>query len=234
MVPFTRLFTSTLGRKYLMGATGIALVFFIIMHLLGNLTLYTQSGDAINNYASKLNMLGFAKIILELGLALTFVVHIITAVQVTLTSKGARAVQYDSLKTKGGPTKNTATSRNMILTGIVLLVFLVIHIYQFRFGPGIAEGYTTMINGEMVWDLHRVVVEVFSNIYWVAFYSACMFFLGFHLRHGFWSAFQSLGAMNPRFSKPIYATGFALAILLTFGFFFIPIYVYVTFGGGSQ
>lgn len=234
MVPLTRLFKSTLGRKYLMGATGIALALFMVMHLLGNLTLYSQSGDAINLYASKLEALGAVKLALEIGLALTFFVHIVTALQVSMTSKGARAISYDQLKTKGGASKNTLTSRNMKITGLLLLVFLIIHIYQFRFGPGIAMGYTSMVKGEMIWDLHRVVVDVFSNLYWVIFYSGVMFVLGFHLRHGFWSAFQSLGCMNPRWSKPIYSLGLILALLLTFGFFFIPIYVYAVFGGGSQ
>jgi succinate dehydrogenase / fumarate reductase cytochrome b subunit len=61
-----------------------------------------------------------------------------------------------------------------------------------------------------------------------------MFFLGFHFRHGFWSAFQSLGMMNPRWSKPIYALGLIIAILLTVGFLFMPIYIYTTQSGGGQ
>ena len=131
MVPLKKLFTSTLGRKYIMGASGFALVLFIVIHLLGNLTLYASSGDAINTYAAKLDGLGVGKIILEVGLALTIILHIITAFQVTYSSKVARPIGYDAPKTKGGPTKNTVTSRNMIVTGIVLLVFMAIHLYQF-------------------------------------------------------------------------------------------------------
>lgn len=217
-----------------MGASGFALVLFIVLHLLGNLTLYAGSGDAINTYAAKLDGLGIGKLILEIGLGLTILLHVVTAIQVSYSAKAARPIGYDSPKTKGGPTKNTVTSRNMIITGIVLLVFTVIHLWQFRFGPTIEDGYTTMVNGVMVLDLYRVVVETFVQIKWVIFYVTCMFFLGFHFRHGFWSAFQSLGMMNPRWSKPIYALGLVIAILLTVGFLFMPIYIYTTQSGGGQ
>ena len=123
------------------------------------------------------------------------------------------------------------TSRNMIITGGVLLVFLIVHLYQFRFGPKIEDGYTAMVSGQMVLDLHRIVVETFAQLKWVIFYVASMFFLGLHYRHGFWSAFQSLGTINPRWSKPIYALGFVLAILLVVGFLMIPVYIYSTQGG---
>ncbi|NDG85415.1 MAG: succinate dehydrogenase [Proteobacteria bacterium] len=234
MVPLTRLFSSTLGRKYLMGASGMALVLFLVVHLLGNLTLYAKNGDLINAYAARLEALGIGLVVLEVGLAATILLHIITAFQVTFTSKAARPIGYDSPKSKGGPTKNTVTSRNMILTGIVLLVFLIIHIAQFRFGPEIEDGYTASVNGVMVRDLYRVVVEAFVQPKWVAFYVACMGFLGFHLRHGYWSAFQSLGIINPRWSKPIHMLGLLIALLLATGFLFIPIYIYATQGGGGN
>jgi succinate dehydrogenase / fumarate reductase cytochrome b subunit len=234
MVPLKRLFSSTLGRKYLMGASGMALVLFLVVHLLGNLTLYAKSGDAINAYAAKLESLGVGLVVLEVGLVAVILLHIVTAFQVTFTSKVARPIGYDSPKSKGGPTKNSVGSRNMIVTGIVLMVFLVIHVTQFRFGPDEAEGYTATVDGLMVHDIYRVVVETFVQPKWVAFYVACMGFLGFHLRHGYWSAFQSLGLINPRWSKPIYLLGLLIALLLAFGFLFIPIYIYVTQSGGGN
>lgn len=234
MVPLKRLFSSTLGRKYLMGASGLSLVLFLVVHLLGNLTLYAKNGDAINTYAARLESLGVGLVVLEVGLVFMILLHIVTALQVTFTSKGARPVGYDAVKSKGGPSKSTAGSRNMIVTGIVLLVFLVIHIKQFRFGPEIEDGYTTNVNGLMVHDLYRVVVEAFTQLRWVAFYVGCMTFLGFHLRHGYWSAFQSLGLINPRWSKPLHLMGLLLAVILAFGFLFIPIYIYATQGGGGN
>ncbi len=217
-----------------MGASGFALLLFIIVHLLGNLTLYTHGGDAINTYAAKLESLGPLLVVLEVGIVVVILIHVITAFQVTLSNKSARPTGYEKVVSKGGPSKNTMTSRNMFVTGFVLLVFLVIHIKQFRFGPDIEDGYTSTVNGVMVHDLYRVVVETFVQIKWVAFYVICMFFLGFHYRHGFWSAFQSLGLMNPRWSKPIYGLGFLLALILSAGFLFIPIFIYVTQSGGGN
>ncbi|MBU6153636.1 MAG: succinate dehydrogenase cytochrome b subunit [Bdellovibrionales bacterium] len=217
-----------------MGASGMALVLFLVVHLLGNLTLYAPNGDLINTYAARLQGLGIGLVALEVGLALTILLHIFTAIQVTYTSKLARPIDYLSPKTKGGPSKNTVGSRNMIITGIVLGAFLVVHILQFRFGPSMEEGYTTTVNGVMVHDLYRVVVEAFVQPLWVAFYVGCMTFLGFHLRHGYWSAFQSLGIINPRWSKPIHTLGLLLALLLAFGFLFIPIFIYFTQSGGGN
>ena len=77
-------------------------------------------------------------------------------------------------------------------------------------------------------DLYALVDAAFASPGWVAFYVGSMLFLGFHLRHGFWSAFQSLGAMKPEWSKAIYGLGLALAVVLTIGFLGIPIYMYLT------
>ena len=233
MVPLKQLFSSTLGRKYLMSASGLALVLFIVVHLLGNLTLFAPSSDAMNTYAAKLHSLGFLVYVLEVGLLGTILLHVITAIQVTKSAKDARPQSYEKLVTKGGPSKNNWGSRNMIVTGLVLLAFLIVHIKQFRFGPTIEDGYTASVDGVMVHDIYRVVVETFMDPIWVIFYSGCMLFLGFHLRHGYWSAFQSLGTINPRWSKSIYALGWVLALLLAAGFFAIPIYIYFTVGGAQ-
>ena len=234
MVSLKRLFSSTLGRKYIMAVTGLALGLFVIIHMIENLTLFSRNGDMINAWAAQLEGLGYILVVIEWALFACIIIHIITAIQVTLTSKGARVIAYELQKSKGGPSKNTVTSRNMIVTGLVLGIFLGIHIFQFRFGPGIEQGYTTTVNGVMVHDLYRIIAETFSKIQWVIFYSGVMIFLGFHLRHGYWSTFQSLGIMNPRWSKPIYALGLVIAVLLTVCFFFMPIYIYTIQGGGGN
>lgn len=233
MVPLKKLFSSTLGRKYIMGASGLALVLFIVAHLAGNLTLFTGTSEATNAYSARLHSLGFGLIAIEVGLYLAILVHVVVAIQVSMTNRGARLVAYENARSKRGPSKNSYTARNMIWTGLVLLLFMIVHMKQFRFGPNIEEGYTASIDGVMVHDVYRVVVETFSDIRWVLFYCASMFFLGFHFRHGFWSAFQSLGALNPRWSKPIYALGLILALILSVGFFFMPIFIYATQGGAA-
>ena len=76
--------------------------------------------------------------------------------------------------------------------------------------------------------LYRLVLESFTQPLYVGLYVAAMLFLGLHLRHGFWSAFQSLGAMNPRLTKPVYALALVVALVLSVGFLALPVYVYVT------
>ena len=115
----------------------------------------------------------------------------------------------------------------MIITGSVIGAFLVFHIWQFKFGPGVESGYVAQVHGKEVRDLHRLVVETFKQPLFVAIYCFVMALLGMHLRHGFWSAFQSLGVNNPRISKPIYGMAWVIAVLVSAGFFFIPVWIYI-------
>jgi succinate dehydrogenase / fumarate reductase cytochrome b subunit len=115
----------------------------------------------------------------------------------------------------------------MIITGVILLVFIILHIAQFKFGPGVAEGYVATVDGKEVRDLHRLVVETFRQPIWAVGYMGVMVLLGLHLRHGFWSAFQSLGMINPRLSGVISLIGVALALLLAVGFLGIPLWILV-------
>ena len=129
---------------------------------------------------------------------------------------------------------SNVASRKMAISGSILLVFLIVHLKQFTFGPGAEAGYETQLNGVAVRDLHRLVVEVFTNPMWVTFYVGAMLFLGLHLRHAFWSAFQSLGLMFPRISKPVHCIGWFLAIALSAGFLFIPVWIFFRVPGGLQ
>ena len=115
----------------------------------------------------------------------------------------------------------------MIFTGSLLLVFIIFHVWTFKFGPGISEGYVTIVNEEPARDLYRLVVETFKNPLYVVGYSVVMILLGLHLRHGFWSAFQSLGAIRPSARRTLRLVGSVIALLLTIGFLSIPIYIYL-------
>lgn len=225
MVSLKNFLTSSLGRKVIMALTGIALVGFILMHLAGNLLLLDGSGSLFNQYVYKLYSWGPLLIVAELGLAGLFALHIISGILVSAGNKVARSQNYEMARTKGSTFSN-ASSKYMIISGSIMLLFLILHIWQFRFGPGITEGYETIINGEKSRDLFRLVVEVFQNPVYVVIYLTVMVFLGFHLRHGFWSAFQSLGVMNPRIKYPIYTIGVLLALAVSVGFLILPIWLY--------
>jgi succinate dehydrogenase / fumarate reductase cytochrome b subunit len=217
----------SLVKKYLIALTGLGLVGFLVLHLLGNLQLYLPDGSAFNLYAAKMHDLGIFLIIGEIGLLLVALVHVGLTIGVTAGNKSARPEKYQTgLKSKGGPSKSTFGSRNMIITGLVLFAFLVLHLWQFRFGPKMDQGYVAQVDGRQVWDLHRLVIEAYKNPVWVVVYVAAMLFMGLHVRHGFWSAFQSLGLAFPKYTKLIYALALVLALILTAGFLFIPVWIY--------
>ncbi|HMP73511.1 MAG TPA: succinate dehydrogenase cytochrome b subunit [Kiritimatiellia bacterium] len=219
-------FKTTVGRKVIMAVSGILLMLFLIVHLAGNLTLFVpDGGEMFNKYAYTLESLGPLLYLAEAGLLAIFLFHIITAFQVHYEKKKARTDRYAVEASKGGPSKKTIASRSMIITGIILLVFIPLHIWMFKYNAG--EPYPkVMVDETEMKDIYGAVYGAFKRPGVVAFYTTVMFLLGFHLRHGFWSALQSLGAMNPRWTPLVYAGGFVFALLLAGGFLILPLYFY--------
>ncbi|MEX0684692.1 MAG: succinate dehydrogenase cytochrome b subunit [Balneolales bacterium] len=233
MSKVTDIFKSPVGRKLLTGITGLALTLFVIGHLMGNLTLFLGA-DAFNQYASFLHELGWLIYLVEAGLIIFFGFHIYMGISIWLRKRTARPVKYEKYASRGGKSKQTFSSQTMIITGLVLLVFTVVHVNTFKFGAGWAgePEYTTVVDGQEMRDLNKLVFEVFQNEFYVIGYVGVMILLGFHLRHGIWSAFQSLGTINNKLSLMIYTAGSILAILIALGFLVLPIWVYFT--GGAQ
>ena len=228
--PLQTFLFSSIGKKILTGLSGLGLIGFIIVHLLGNLTLFVPGSDAFNAYAHKLHSLGPLLTVAELGLLFIFILHIVSAIAVTKQNKQARPEKYQApLTTKGAPSKQTLSSKTMIISGLILLAFVVLHVLMFRFWIFVGEEYHTMLQGDRVENLHRLVKETFQSEGMVLLYCAAMIFLGFHLRHAFWSFFQSLGAYHPRYTPLIYSAGIFVAILLALGFFALPIWMYVMY-----
>lgn len=227
MIPIKKALNSTIGKKYLMAASGILLLGFLVNHLLANFLLYFKDPGPFNGYVHKLYSFGDLLYVAEAGLLGLFLLHIVVAFCVTGKNKSARPEKYEVTRSKGGPSQSSLASRNMIVTGVILLLFLIVHVWKFRFGPGIDEGYTTVINGETSRDLYRLVIETFQNPWWVLGYVSVMVFLGFHLRHGFWSAFQSLGVSSDRMAQCMQCLGWLVAAIFTLGFIGIPIVIFL-------
>ncbi len=227
----SRLLASSVFQKIVMAVTGLCLILFVLTHLSGNISLYFPEGTIFNKYADFLASFGMLLYAAEIGLLATFLIHIATAINIKLKNKTARPVDYKVYQSKGGPSKANLASRFMIVSGVVLLFFLILHIWQFKFGPGMAEGYVATIDGKEVRDLHRLVTETFQNPIFVTIYVVCMILLGFHLRHGFWSAFQSLGMRNPSLHNILYKLALVLAILVSLGFLGIPVWIYLNSTG---
>ena len=223
---------SSVAKKILNALTGIGLVLFLVVHLLGNLTLFSANPEPFNAYAKTLHDLGWLLVAIEISLLLLFAAHIVSAITVAVENRKGRGKDYAA----GGKNRAAATSsrasRNMIYTGIVIGAFVVWHVASFRFGPGIAEGYVTEINGEVSRDLYAVVYDFFKNPLNVILYTTVMVFLGFHLRHGYWSAFQSLGAIKKKYMPLATASGYAVAVILSAGFLLIPVWIYFAGRGG--
>lgn len=226
MIPLRVAFSSSLGRKLITALTGLALIGFVIMHLAGNLQLLAPTGDPFNAYADKLQSLGPLLWVARIGLYAFFVFHIVNGIMLKLNHRAARPIGYHSVKTKGGPSRSNPASRNMAISGIIITIFLIIHLKQFTLGPSLAEGYSTQVEGKEVRDLYRLVVETFQNPWVVGFYVLTMLMLAKHLSHGFWSAFQSLGAIHKRHYGAITCLGWLLAIALGVGFLVIPVVIY--------
>ncbi len=223
---------SSVLKKILNGLTGMGLIFFVSVHLLGNLTLFSDDSVLFNSYAKYLHGLGWLLTFIEIGLLILFSAHIISSVVVTIGNRKARREKYRAGTSGRATATNPAVSKNMIYTGIALGAFVVWHVISFRFGPGIAEGYATEINGEISRDLYAVVYDFFQNPLHVVLYTAAMVFLGFHLRHGYWSAFQSVGAVNKKYMPALKVTGYVFAVVLSFGFLLIPVWIYFSEWGG--
>jgi succinate dehydrogenase / fumarate reductase cytochrome b subunit len=228
MIPINKVFASTVGRKFIMSLTGLGLGFFIVGHLVGNLQLLIPGGEMFNLYAHKLNSLGPLLLVIELGLAAVVLLHAVVGIVLWKTSADARDAGYALAQSKGGESRWNLSSRHMLVLGLGLLVFIVIHVAQFKYWAfHTGEVFTTTIDGEEVHDLYRLVYTTFQNPAWVAFYMAVMVFLGFHLRHGIWSMLQSIGAMPTVYSNLLYVASAVIGTALALGFFILPIYLYI-------
>ena len=221
---------SSVAKKLINGVTGLCLCGFIVIHLAGNLTLLTGNAEKFNAYAHFLLSTGVLLYLAEAGLLAFFLFHALTAVTVWWGEQVARPVSYKKTASAGDPSKKSISSRTMIYTGAIMFLFTVWHLITFKYGPGVEEGYVMNIDGVVVRDLYRLTVDIFSKPVYVISYVVIMALLGFHLRHGFWSAFQSLGAMHPRFTPVIYGIAFIFAVVMAVGFLVIPVVLYLRGG----
>lgn len=220
---------SSIAVKLLTGITGLALIVYIALHLTENLVLFLGA-EAYNAYAHFLFTIGYGYLVYvaEVGLAAVFLLHVYAGIQVWLDKRRARGGGYEVVGSAGGPSRKTISSRTMIVTGLLLLVFLALHVWMFRLGPAEEQGYVMVgSEGEAMRDLYRLVWEWFQELPVVIGYMAVMLFLGFHLKHGFWSAWQSLGANNERYAPVIYGVGVVFAVVIAVGFLFLPLYMYL-------
>lgn len=218
-----RVFDSSVGSKLLIGLTGLALFLYLITHIVGNALVFLGA-DTFNTYAHTLTSNPLIPVI-ELGLVLIALTHIYKTVKMFLRNKAARPVAYVAKKPAGGPSRKTIASTTMIVSGLWLLVFMIIHVQAFKYG---AE-YETASG---VRDLYRLEMENFANPLVVGFYVLSMVVVGSHLWHGASSAFQSLGVDHPNVTPKILGLTKAIAAVIAGGFIVIALWAH--FVGGAR
>ena len=227
---------TSVGKKILMSLSGLMMFGFLIGHMLGNLPLLQleASADNYNKYAHFLVGLGALLIIVELILLGGLLLHVWTAIKIAHGKKKARPEPYHLLKSAGGASRKTFGASTMILTGLVVLLFIPLHLKTFKYGPGSAgeQSYATQVDGVEMRDLHKLVIETFQDPLYTGWYVLAMICLGFHLSHAFWSAFQSLGLYHDRYTPWLYSGGKVIAVLISAGFLVIPVWIF--FMGGPR
>jgi succinate dehydrogenase / fumarate reductase cytochrome b subunit len=211
--------SSTIGRRQLIGLTGLGLSGFVLMHMLGNM-LILVSPHAYNTYSYKL-VTNPLLIVAEIGLVVMFLGHIFLALGITLKNFGARDSRY--AMAASGPKRTSMIQKTLWAQGLLILVFLILHLITFKYGTE----YTITYDGVEMRDLHRLVVEVFSNPMYSAWYIVALIVLGMHLSHGFGSSFQTLGIHHPRYQKCIRCLSILYAVIVALGFISQPVYVLI-------
>lgn len=226
-------FTSSIGKKFIMSLTGIFLIVFLVVHCTINaMIFFNDEGQTFNHWGSFMSTNLIIRV-MEIGLFAGIILHIIQGLTLWAQNRKARPVKYNRYDANSN---STWYSRSMGLLGTLLLIFLILHIYHFwvpsRFG-GIGsiheldEITLSDYNNQEVHDLFTEMKMVFSeNIVVVIVYLLGLVSLGWHLLHGFQSAFQTLGLNHNRYTPLIKGVGAAFSIIVPLIFALMPLAIY--------
>lgn len=226
---FVRFITSSIGKKVVMALTGLFLITFLIVHLVGNLQLLSGAGgQAFNEYAYFMTHNPIIKAT-SFGLYGSILLHAIQGLLLWMKNRQARGPKGYAVKASRTAGASRA-SFQMGAIGTVILIFLIIHLIQFwyqtHWGSAI-ESVSYAGSEHPVNDLYTLVAFTYTNIWMVVFYVICMIFVGFHLWHGFESAFQTLGLNHKKWTPLVKFIGRVLSVALAGGFAIIPIWMYL-------
>jgi succinate dehydrogenase / fumarate reductase, cytochrome b subunit len=210
---FIQFIDSSLGKKLIMALTGLFLYIYLIIHLAANLLLLQPGGYYFGIYADIMSSgINIPIRIIEILLFISFIYHIINGIRLWFINRAARGQKYRV----NHPSENsTFYSRFMIQSGIVIGIFLVIHLLDFFIPHKFAHPQETM---------YETAVNKFSNTGWSVMYIIAMILLAFHLVHAFQSGFQTLGLRHTKYTPFIKGFGVVFSVLLCVGFIIIPLY----------
>jgi succinate dehydrogenase / fumarate reductase, cytochrome b subunit len=213
-------FKSTVGQKYLMGLTGLVWMGFIFGHMAGNMLILVDA-DMYNSYG---HAIVSNKILLygtEIAILGALIVHVFTAISLTIKNRSSRNHRY--AMTPNGDKGAAFGSKYMAVQGSAVLAFIILHLITFKYGTV----YETTVNGVPMRDLHRLVLEVFQNPIYVAWYVVALVLLMFHVSHGAHSVFQSFGILERKMQAPLKKIAWAYALVVIGGFLSQPLYVFL-------
>jgi succinate dehydrogenase / fumarate reductase, cytochrome b subunit len=206
-----RTISTSVGKKQLMAITGLLFLLFLTTHLLGNLSIYGGPA-AFVAYAEHLHALGTLLVAAEAGMAVALIVHITTAVFLFFENRGARPVKYAVDKSGGG---RTFSSQAMPYTGLVILAFIGVHLATF----------SHHLVDQTSRNIFQIAVAVFSQKIYLAIYLLSMVIVALHVRHGLWSAFQTVGANHPKYMPFIQKLSIVFAVIVGIGFGSLPLVI---------
>ena len=219
--PVAAFYASSIGKKLIVAITGLALLGFLLGHMVGNLKIFFGP-EKLNSYAAWLHSMPGLLWAARLGLLAALVAHVVTTILLVIQNRAARSDRYEHPATIGA----TASSRTMMISGSIILTFVIFHILHFT--VGVASGYYDPYGDYFLpdgrHDVYKMVVHSFGQVPLISlFYIFSMGLLCMHLSHGFASVFQTLGLRTERSWPLIRAAGYGYAALIFFGNISIPI-----------
>lgn len=212
---------TSIGKKFLMGLSGLFLVAFVVVHFLGNLLIFLGP-EKYNSY-SHLLISSPGIIFAEIIIILIFLTHVFLGIYLTFENYKAKPLVYK--KSPSGEGKPSVFSKTMIYQGLIVFVFICFHLWSFKFGA-----YYEITSSEgKIRDIYRLVAESFNDTVIVVGYIFSVLILGFHLIHGVGSAFQSLGVSNFRFNVFLEYFSIIFAVIVIIGFVSPVLFLYFNF-----
>jgi succinate dehydrogenase / fumarate reductase cytochrome b subunit len=222
---WSEFFTSSVGKKFVMGLTGIFLILFLIVHAGVNACIWANDGGEMFNEAAHFMGSTIVIRVLEVGLFLGFILHILQGLRLTLDNRTKRKVGYQV------PTKDPSStwySRSMGLLGTLLLLFLILHWWHF-WVPSRFTGVDSveLSNGLETHNLYGLMQITFSQLWVVVVYVIACGSLFWHLLHGFQSAFRTLGLFNNKYLRLLQGIGLGYSLLISVAFALMPVSMYL-------
>ena len=216
------IFTSSIGKKLMMSLAGIFLIIFLLVHMGINLLVIIYEDPMVYNKAAHFMTSNILIKIFEIILFGGFLLHIIYALILQIQNWIARPRRYN----KANYSNTSFFSKFMIHTAAIILVFLVIHFMDFYIKAKFGHAAEVIVDGAAYHDFATEIVDKFKMLPYVIFYIAAVIFLGFHLVHGFQSAFKTLGMDNRTYTPVIQLLAIIYCTIVVAGYSLIPIIVY--------